>query len=81
MVSGSDDLSILVWDKQTTQLLEELKGHDAQVCCLHFYLKNFTIVDFLYPLTSYSALPYYILKWFVCVKKMQYVFAKNFLFS
>lgn len=31
MVSGSDDHSILVWDKQTTQLLEELKGHNAQV--------------------------------------------------
>lgn len=34
VVSGSDDQSVLVWDKQTTQLLEELKGHDAQVCCL-----------------------------------------------
>lgn len=32
VVSGSDDLSVIVWDKQTTQLLEELKGHDAQVC-------------------------------------------------
>ncbi|KAF3646518.1 DENN domain and WD repeat-containing protein SCD1 [Capsicum annuum] len=31
VVSGSDDHSILVWDKQTTQLLEELKGHNAQV--------------------------------------------------
>lgn len=31
MVSGSDDQSVIVWDKQTTQLLEELKGHDAQV--------------------------------------------------
>lgn len=31
MVSGSDDQLVLVWDKQTTQLLEELKGHDAQV--------------------------------------------------
>ncbi|NP_001316951.1 DENN domain and WD repeat-containing protein SCD1 [Gossypium arboreum] len=31
VVSGSDDLSVIVWDKQTTQLLEELKGHDAQV--------------------------------------------------
>ncbi|EPS64327.1 hypothetical protein M569_10454 [Genlisea aurea] len=31
VVSGSDDQSVLVWDKQTTQLLEELKGHDAQV--------------------------------------------------
>ncbi len=34
MVSGSDDHSVLVWDKQTTQLLEELKGHDGQVCVL-----------------------------------------------
>ncbi|KAL8487994.1 hypothetical protein ACS0TY_024319 [Phlomoides rotata] len=31
VVSGSDDQFVLVWDKQTTQLLEELKGHDAQV--------------------------------------------------
>ncbi|KAL3646001.1 Scytalone dehydratase [Castilleja foliolosa] len=31
VVSGSDDQSELVWDKHTTQLLEELKGHDAQV--------------------------------------------------
>lgn len=31
VVSGSDDQTVLVWDKQTTQLLEELKGHDAQV--------------------------------------------------
>ncbi|KAJ6888427.1 hypothetical protein NC652_029479 [Populus alba x Populus x berolinensis] len=31
VVSGSDDQSIIVWDKQTSQLLEELKGHDAQV--------------------------------------------------
>ncbi|KAL6494896.1 Scytalone dehydratase [Orobanche gracilis] len=31
VVSGSDDQSVLVWDKQTSQLLEELKGHDAQV--------------------------------------------------
>lgn len=35
MVSGSDDQSVLVWDKQTTQLLEELKGHDGQVCVLN----------------------------------------------
>lgn len=34
VVSGSDDQIVLVWDKQTTQLLEELKGHDAQVCFL-----------------------------------------------
>lgn len=31
MVSGSDDQSVIVWDKQTGQILEELKGHDAQV--------------------------------------------------
>ncbi|GAV78180.1 WD40 domain-containing protein/DENN domain-containing protein/dDENN domain-containing protein/uDENN domain-containing protein/SBF2 domain-containing protein [Cephalotus follicularis] len=34
VVSGSDDQSILVWDKQTSQLLEELKGHEAQVSCV-----------------------------------------------
>ncbi|XP_010265189.1 PREDICTED: DENN domain and WD repeat-containing protein SCD1 isoform X2 [Nelumbo nucifera] len=34
VVSGSDDQSIIVWDKQTTQLLEELKGHDGQVSCV-----------------------------------------------
>ncbi|XP_057516369.1 DENN domain and WD repeat-containing protein SCD1 [Amaranthus tricolor] len=31
IVSGSDDQSILVWDKQTHQLLEELKGHTASI--------------------------------------------------
>ena len=30
-MSGSDDHSVLVWDKQTTQLLEELNGHDGPV--------------------------------------------------
>lgn len=34
IVSGSDDHYVLVWDKQTTQLLEELKGHDAEVSCV-----------------------------------------------
>ncbi|KAK7320022.1 hypothetical protein RJT34_04751 [Clitoria ternatea] len=34
VVSGSDDQSVLVWDKQTTQLLEELKGHDGPVSCV-----------------------------------------------
>ncbi|RID56976.1 hypothetical protein BRARA_F00384 [Brassica rapa] len=34
IVSGSDDQSVIVWDKQTLQLLEELKGHDAQVSCV-----------------------------------------------
>lgn len=34
VVSGSDDLSVIVWDKQTSQLLEELKGHDAPVSCV-----------------------------------------------
>ncbi|KAJ9550631.1 hypothetical protein OSB04_014676 [Centaurea solstitialis] len=33
IVSGSDDHYVFVWDKQTTQLLEELKGHDAEVSC------------------------------------------------
>ncbi|KAI3735818.1 hypothetical protein L6452_15337 [Arctium lappa] len=33
IVSGSDDHHVFVWDKQTTQLLEELKGHDAEVSC------------------------------------------------
>ncbi|KAJ3671152.1 hypothetical protein LUZ60_008578 [Juncus effusus] len=31
IVSGSDDQSVIVWDKQTFQLLEELKGHNAPV--------------------------------------------------
>ncbi|XP_010677974.2 DENN domain and WD repeat-containing protein SCD1 isoform X1 [Beta vulgaris subsp. vulgaris] len=31
IVSGSDDQSILVWDKQTYQVLEELKGHNAPI--------------------------------------------------
>ncbi|KAK1258167.1 hypothetical protein QJS04_geneDACA024416 [Acorus gramineus] len=31
VVSGSNDQSVIVWDKQTFQILEELKGHDAQV--------------------------------------------------
>lgn len=34
VVSGSDDHSVIVWDKQTSQLLEELKGHDASVSCV-----------------------------------------------
>ncbi|CAM8977111.1 unnamed protein product [Rhodiola kirilowii] len=34
VVSGSDDQSVIVWDKQTCQILEELKGHDAQVSCV-----------------------------------------------
>ena len=47
MVSGSDDQSVIVWDKQTSQLLEELKGHDAQVCLLRpsiqvFYIRSRT---------------------------------------
>ena len=37
VVSGSDDQSVIVWDKQTTQLLEELKGHDAQVFIIVYY--------------------------------------------
>ncbi|GJN18579.1 hypothetical protein PR202_gb05751 [Eleusine coracana subsp. coracana] len=31
IVSGADDQSVIVWDKQTSKLLEELKGHDAPV--------------------------------------------------
>ncbi|XP_042042708.1 DENN domain and WD repeat-containing protein SCD1-like isoform X1 [Salvia splendens] len=31
VVAGSDDQFVLVWDKQTTHLVEELKGHDGQV--------------------------------------------------
>ncbi|KAL9256163.1 DENN domain and WD repeat-containing protein [Drosera capensis] len=31
VISGSDDQAILVWDKQTFQLLEELKGHNGQI--------------------------------------------------
>ncbi|XP_021905476.1 DENN domain and WD repeat-containing protein SCD1 [Carica papaya] len=34
VVSGSDDQSVIVWDKQTSQLLEELKGHDPQISCV-----------------------------------------------
>lgn len=34
VVSGSDDQSVIVWDKQTCQLLEELKGHDSSVSCV-----------------------------------------------
>lgn len=31
IVSGGDDQSVIVWDKQAFKLLEELKGHDAPV--------------------------------------------------
>lgn len=34
VVSGSDDQCVFVWDKQTSGVLEELKGHDAQVSCV-----------------------------------------------
>lgn len=47
VVSGSDDHSILVWDKQTTQLLEELKGHNAQVSV------NLFMLDVLNPFVRY----------------------------
>lgn len=58
VVSGSDDQSVLVWDKQTTQLLEELKGHDAPV----------SLLTLLIMLTSYrtmenQALSCYIIMW------------------
>lgn len=46
VVSGSDDQSVLVWDKQTTQLLEELKGHDGQVCVLGSSF--FLIIDWVW---------------------------------
>lgn len=48
VVSGSDDHSILVWDKQTTQLLEELKGHNAQVSF------NLFMLDLLLSICSIS---------------------------
>lgn len=41
VVSGSDDQSVIVWDKQTSQLLEALKGHDAQVLFLMFLCLNY----------------------------------------
>lgn len=31
VVSGSDDMRVLVWDKNSKQLLEELKGHEGKV--------------------------------------------------
>lgn len=31
MVSGSDDNRVLVWDKNSKQLLQELKGHEGKV--------------------------------------------------
>ncbi|XP_010677977.2 DENN domain and WD repeat-containing protein SCD1 isoform X1 [Beta vulgaris subsp. vulgaris] len=34
VVSGSDDNSILVWDKQQFIPLEELKGHEGQISCV-----------------------------------------------
>lgn len=34
IISGADDESILVWDKQTFLLLEELRGHTAPISCL-----------------------------------------------
>jgi len=43
VVSGSDDHSVLVWDKQTTQLLEELKGHDGPVFLIKIILVRSTI--------------------------------------
>lgn len=38
-MSGSDDHSVIVWDKQTYRLLEELKGHDAQVLIMRISLQ------------------------------------------
>lgn len=34
IVSGSDDRRVLVWDKATSKLLEELKGHDGEISCV-----------------------------------------------
>ncbi|XP_078432059.1 stomatal cytokinesis defective / SCD1 protein (SCD1) isoform X2 [Wolffia australiana] len=34
IVSGSDDHSVIVWDKHVFQPLEELKGHNAPVSCI-----------------------------------------------
>ena len=52
VVSGSDDQSVLVWDKQTTQLLEELKGHDGPVFLTLkifglFYYKQYRCCKFI----------------------------------
>eukprot|EP00249_Psilotum_nudum_P015442 c25331_g1_i1 orf=837-3629(-) len=34
IVSGSDDQRVLVWDKSSAQVLEELKGHDGRISCV-----------------------------------------------
>jgi len=41
IVSGADDQSVIVWDKQTFKLLEELKGHEAPVRLLHLAVDLF----------------------------------------
>lgn len=41
IVSGADDQSVIVWDKQTFKLLEELKGHDAPVRILQIAVGSF----------------------------------------
>lgn len=61
MVSGSDDHSILVWDKQTTQLLEELKGHNAQVSF------NLFMLDVLNPFVRCSVENVSLIGSFSCV--------------
>jgi len=46
-VSGSDDQSVLVWDKQTTQLLEELKGHDGPVFFILIFFSYCSTINIL----------------------------------
>ncbi|KAL0318821.1 UNVERIFIED_CONTAM: DENN domain and WD repeat-containing protein SCD1, partial [Sesamum angustifolium] len=54
VVSGSDDHFLLVWDKRTTQLLEELKGHDAQV--LPNQINHRVSVSYLLQLVTFPEL-------------------------
>jgi WD40 repeat protein len=41
IVSAGDDQSVIVWDKQTFKLLEELKGHEAPVRILQIAVDSF----------------------------------------
>ena len=50
IVSGADDQSVIVWDKQTFKLLEELKGHEAPVRILQNSCRF--ILTFSLPLLS-----------------------------
>ncbi|KAL6881967.1 hypothetical protein ACP4OV_011439 [Aristida adscensionis] len=36
-IFGADDQSVIVWDKQTSKLFEELKGHDAPVSSVRMF--------------------------------------------